>query len=259
MKHKTLIILFLVIFTAGCESGPPPVSTVPKAQAQVQTQTKPIMSDPAPVQQKVWPFLTGQPENAKLAGRLTEKNFVFVFDGSGSMGDSACGNGRPRVEPAKRAAIEWSKSVPSDANIGLIAFHYKGWTHLLPSKDRQAFVNAIQKIEAGGNTPLASAFRDAYEDLTRQAQAQLGYGEYTIVTTTDGEADSIQALSKWVDYILQVSPIQIYTIGFCIKSNHTLNQPMKTTYKSANEPGELAKGLREVLAEAPDFDVASFR
>jgi Ca-activated chloride channel homolog len=248
MKFRGLIVILLTIALLGCESGPPASSKVAAT----------IVNSNAETSKPMWPFIKGE-EKTQLTANLMEKNYVFVFDGSGSMGDSECGNGRPRIEPAKRAAIEWSKSVPADANVGLVAFHYDGWTHLKLSKDRTAFVSAISSIRAGNNTPLASAFRDAFEDLTQQAKSQLGYGEYTIVTTTDGEADSISALSKWVDYILQVSPIQIYTIGFCIASKHTLNQPNRMIYRSANEPTELKKGLQEVLAEAPDFDVSNFK
>ena len=107
--------------------------------------------------------------------------------------------------------------------------------------------------------PLAAAFNDAFNYLTQQAQSQLGYGEYTIVTTTDGEADSVPELSRRVERILKVSPIQIYTIGFCIEQNHALNQPGRTIYRSANNPKELAEGMQDVLAEAEDFSVQDFK
>jgi Ca-activated chloride channel homolog len=256
MKLKSLAVILLTVMLLGCESGPPPAATKVAQAKPTSVEAKKV----APVAPQVWPFIASDEKEApRLTTNLTEKNYVFVFDGSGSMGDTACGGGRPRVEPAKKAAKEWAKSVPADANIGLVAFHYGGWTRLKLSKDRKAFDAAVDKISSGGNTPLASAFRDAFEELTRQGQSQLGYGEYTIVTTTDGEADSIQALSKWVDYILQISPIQIYTIGFCIAENHTLNQPKKTTYRKADDLQSLKKGLQEVLAEAPDFDVSNFK
>ena len=57
--------------------------------------------------------------------------------------------------PQKEAAIRWERSVSADANIGLIAFHRRGWTKIRPTRDRKAFEQAINSIDSGGNTPLA--------------------------------------------------------------------------------------------------------
>jgi Ca-activated chloride channel homolog len=251
MLPKVLIIGLMTIFMLGCEMPPaPPAAAQPKAAPEQVKQ-----------EAKVWPDVLQNVKATSVSPNLTAKNYVLVFDGSGSMGDAACGNGRPRIEPAKDAALTWIKSIPKEANVGLVAFHTNQgqWTKLPLSKDRESFVKAIKSVRSGGNTPLATAFNQAFNDLTLMAQSQLGYGEYTIVTITDGEADNISALSQWVEYILRVSPIQIYTIGFCIKTNHTLYQPGKTTYRSANSPEELAKGLKDVLAEAEDFVVQDFK
>lgn len=257
MKLGTLSVLLVGLLTIGCESTPPPRTQPAQTKPMVQSQqeTRPVAS----AKNGVWPYLSETKESTALASNLTGRNFVFVFDGSGSMGDSACGGGRPRILPAKEAAITWERSVPADANIGLIAFHSRGWKKIPPTRDRKAFEQAVSTIDAGGNTPLAVAFNEAFEYLTRQAQSQLGYGEYTIVTTTDGEADSVSALSRQVEHILKVSPVQIYTIGFCIEKNHTLNQPGRTIYRSASNPHELEAGLKDVLAEAEDFSAQDFK
>lgn len=257
MKLGTICVLLVGLLAIGCESAPPSRTQTARTTHMVQPQQEPGPVTPA--KNGVWPYLSEAKESGTLASNLTGRNFVFVFDGSGSMSDSACGGGRPRILPAKEAAIRWEKSVPADANIGLIAFYSRGWKRIPPTRDRKAFEQAINSIDAGGNTPLEAAFNDAFEYLTRQAQSQLGYGEYTIVTTTDGEADSIAALSRRVEYILKVSPIQIYTIGFCIEKNHTLNQPGRTIYRSASNPHELDAGLKDVLAEAEDFSVQDFK
>jgi Ca-activated chloride channel homolog len=257
MRLEILSLLLVGLSALGCESAPPSRTQTAQTKHTVQVQQT------AELQQSkgtpVWPYLSETKESKALASNLTEKNFILVFDGSGSMGDSNCGGGRPRIFPAKDAAIRWERSVPADANIGLIAFHSRGWTRIPPTRDRKAFEQAIYSIEAGGNTPLAVAFNSAFDYLTQQAQSQLGYGEYTIVTTTDGAADSIPELSRWVDHILKVSPIQIFTIGFCIAKNHTLYQPGRTTYRSAHSPEELEEGLKDVLAEAEDFSVQEFK
>jgi hypothetical protein len=57
---------------------------------------------------------------------------------------------------------------------------------------------------------------------------------------------------------LKTTPINIYSIGFCIGENHALNQPGRTFYKAADNPAALRKGLEEVLAESETFDETEF-
>ena len=94
--------------------------------------------------------------------------------------------------------------------------------------------------------------------MTRQGRRQLGYGEYTIVVVTDGIANDENRLRTAVDVILANSPITVYSIGFCIGARHSLNQPGNTVYKSADNPEQLAEGLKDVLAESEFFDAAEF-
>jgi Ca-activated chloride channel homolog len=251
MSPKALIVAILAIFVIGCEAGPPVQTNI--AQAEPVATPK--------VKKQVWPDVLQNVKVTSISPNLTTKNYVLVFDGSGSMADTCGKIVNRKIETAKEAARTWIKSVPADANVGLVSFHSQQghWTKLPLSKDRQAFVNAINSVRAGGNTPLATAFKQAFNDLTLEGQSQLGYGEYVIVTITDGEADDIRALSEWVEYILRNSPIQIYTIGLCIKTNHTLYQPNKTTYKSADNPEELVQGLKDVLAESEDFVLQDFK
>jgi hypothetical protein len=62
-----------------------------------------------------------------------------------------------------------------------------------------------------------------------------------------------------VKEILAQSPVVLHTIGFCIDSDHVLNQPDKTFYASATDPEQLESSLKAVLAEAPVFDATKFR
>jgi hypothetical protein len=95
--------------------------------------------------------------------------------------------------------------------------------------------------------------------LTKQGIQQFGYGEYTMVVITDGQASNKTRLNDLVQFILNNSPIQIYTIGFGIGTHHTLNQPGLTQYKPAENLAELQKGLKDVLAEAETFDETEFK
>ena len=76
---------------------------------------------------------------------------------------------------------------------------------------------------------------------------------------TDGQASNKIRLNELVQFVLNNSPIQIYTIGFGIGTDHTLNQPGLTQYKPAENLDELQKGLKDVLAEAETFDETEFK
>lgn len=206
-----------------------------------------------------WPYIE-EMETRELAKDLTAKNFVVIFDGSGSMADTECAKGRTKSEVSKEAIVEWSESVPENAHVGLISFHRDGWTEIpLARYDRSAFLKAVQAIRPGGSTPLSVAMKRANEMLLHQGRKQLGYGEYSIVVVTDGIADKPRRLLDTVGSILTRAPIMIYTIGFCIGEKHSLNQRGRTYYRTANSPTALRKGLQEVLAEAESFDVTVFK
>jgi hypothetical protein len=98
----------------------------------------------------------------------------------------------------------------------------------------------------------------AFDSLTRQARAQLGYGEYHLVIVTDGYADPDEKPRTIVDKMLAETPIIIHTIGFCISDKHSLNQPGRILYQSATDVQSLQQGLDDVLAESPDFTAQQF-
>lgn len=206
-----------------------------------------------------WPYVTDKEKGEEIAEKLTAKNFVVIFDGSGSMAEKKCADGRKKYEVAREAFQEWSGSVPPDANVGLVSFHNAGWSEIpLGTFNADTFTKEINKITPGGKTPLTRAILKAHDMLAPQARRQLGYGEYHIVVVTDGIANSPPHLYRAVNAILGRTPIIIHTIGFCIGEKHSLNQPGRTYYRTANDPASLRKGLKEVLAEAQTFDVTDF-
>jgi Ca-activated chloride channel homolog len=213
---------------------------------------------------RVWPFLTQESGPVESVEKLTTRNFLLVFDGSGSMSEKECigksGLYANKLDAAKKAVLEWFKSVPPDANVGLVAFHTRGWSELpLGQRNISAIEKVLQGVQAGGQTPLGWAFKKANDMLTVQARRQLGYGEYTIVSVTDGQATDLADLEAMVKRILSGTPIIINTIGFCIGDKHALNQKGRTIYRAADSPEALQKGLMDVLAEAEHFDVSAFR
>jgi Ca-activated chloride channel family protein len=256
LRLSVIVFLFLL---AACGEEPQPVQK-PAAQAPSPSQ-QPVQPDArkAPARSSAWPFMSTDEAPADLAGNLTARNFMLIFDGSGSMDENECAGASRKIDIAKQAVVAWSKSVPADANLGLYAFHASGTSTLpLSAGNRDGFMQSVMSIQAGGRTPLTQAMLKSFEALTEQGSRQLGYGEYTIVVVTDGIANDPDQLKNAVDTILDRTPITIFSIGFCIGSRHSLNQPGRTLYKSADNPEQLMTGLQEVLAESEVFDEQEF-
>ncbi len=252
--NRMVSLLAWVLVTASClllVTGP--ANCQPGNRAEQKTIGS-RQAGPPP-----WPGGTGDATREEVAGNLSAKNFLLIFDGSGSMTERKCSGSGTKIDVAKKAVIEWAQTVPTDANVGLVAFHGNGWSRLpLDAHNREDLIKVVQAIQPGGTTPLDGAMAQAYTMLTQQGRKQLGYGDYTIVVVTDGIANSPTALRAVVNRVLGYSPIVIYTIGFCIGKNHSLNQEGRTIYKTANNPAALRQGLQEVLAEAETFDVSEF-
>ncbi|WP_446010417.1 vWA domain-containing protein [Candidatus Electrothrix sp.] len=250
--------LLILLFLSGCseDADQRKPSAPQKKKVAVQQQ----QNVPSPFEQAaesaVWPPPAEDQANILPADQWTGKNYVMIFDGSGSMGDRGCSGNTTKSVAAKEAVAEWAQSVPDGANLGLIVFDQKGFSARLQldQGDRQQFIQQVQAVVPGSGTPLTRAVQMAYELLTEQAGKQLGYGEYHMVIVTDGAANQPERLTQTVNSVLAHSPILISTIGFCIAETHSLNQPGRTIYKAANNPEALRQGLQDILAESESFD-----
>ena len=264
-----LIFLVSLVTISACDSGPSeekqkqkPVAKQQAKQEQKKEDTKEAQE--GQVEKSVWPFsfekeIEGKEQPVTVADKMITRNFVVIFDDSGSM-DYKDADGNRKIDTAKNAVVEWSNSVPNGANVGLVSFHNGVWSlQPLTPASKEQLISAVRNIKHGGRTPLSAAFQASFNMLTKQGLHQLGYGEYTMVVITDGEANESSKLNHWVHFVLNNSPIQIYTIGFGIGADHTLNQPGLTQYKPAENLAELQKGLKEVLAESETFDETEFK
>ena len=271
--NLSIALIFLVSLVAISACSPEPE----QKQKQKQKQKQPVKQTAKQVQKKedtqeiqsgsaktVWPFgfekeIVGEVQPETVADKMITRNFVIIFDDSGSMADPDA-DGNRKIDTAKKAVVEWSKSIPTGANVGLVSFKNIVWSlQPLTPASKERLISTVLDIVQGGRTPLSAAFQKSFLMLTKQGLQQLGYGEYTIVVITDGQASSPVQLNKWVHFVLNNSPIQIYTIGFGIGTDHTLNQPGLTQYKPAENLAELQKGLKEVLSEADTFDETEFK
>ena len=242
-KNNTLLWYLLLLCIAllfGCEPQPVSESVAREALDQVVREEIPLSDERLD------------------ATADTRKNFYFILDGSGSMGEGQCIDSRFRnkLEGAKWAVREFAKSIPSGVNVGLYVFDNNRTDEILPLhqfNDPEVFLGAVDSIEHGGGTPLAQAIRVGTDSLVEQCKTQLGYGEFRLVVVTDGQADELDRASL---YAAQFG-IPIYAIGFCIGEDHPLRR-YAVSYRSATSPEDLARGLEETLAEAEYFDQSTF-
>lgn len=188
-------------------------------------------------------------------------NIYVVFDGSGSMADVGCSGNVSKADAAKQALFSFADQIPVDTNLGMLVFDNFGTreTVALSVANKDKFSQEVKAVYPNQGTPLKTAITKAYKKLTAQAKKQQGYGNYHLVVVTDGAASASEDPTYIVNEILDESPIVLHTIGFCIKEQHTLNQPGRIIYKSAMNVKDLQTGLSNVLAEAPNFVATDFK
>lgn len=254
LSQKTFPFAVVLVFVTllGCDNSPP-LNVTPSV---------PNPSSDAPSGKVEWPPAS---KNTKFtpAKNILAKNFMVVYDQSGSMSEKACNDRSMTKESASITALkEFAKVVPQDANLGLVIMFGTNKIQLkVPlgsgKSNRDSFVSEVDAAGPDGNTPLYAAMAMGFNTLLEQASTQFGYGEYHLVVVTDGEYNSGPNPIKVVEAAAK-TPIVIHTIGFCIKGGHSLNQQGVTLYQEASDLVTLRKGLAEVLAEAPRFD-ATFK
>ncbi len=115
---------------------------------------------------------------------------VIVLDGSGSMKEPS-GDGRTRMEAAQAGLGQVVEALPSDAKVGLRVYgstisdgpgSCEDSTLLVPAEqvDKGVLTAGIEKLRPLGNTPIAYALEQAFDDLPAD-------GPRSIVLVSDGE------------------------------------------------------------------------
>jgi len=249
-------ILVIVLLLTACKDAPPSVPSSRGEKSFAPTTKLPAVPKPLAL-----PWPPAPNGNTVLAPNLLADNYYVVLDGSGSMLERQCSGNQSKIETAKTALKEFAASVPADANLGLLIFTNGQIQELVPlgSGNRQQLAEQVQSASAAGGTPLDDAISAGYAQLEQQAMRQLGYGRYVLVVVTDGQANPGHDPTEKVRWMLNNTPVELHTIGFCIGTDHSLNMPGRTVYKAADNPAALRQGLADVLAEAEAFDVSTFQ
>lgn len=134
------------------------------------------------------------PDGPETMGRRWKKAIV-ALDASGSMMGRV--GGERKMDAAKAAVRKFLESVPSDAEVGLLAFGHRGNNEESGKAESCAVVEllaapgaanaegisrALDKVRATGWTPLAAAIAKAGESFTPAA----GEGEQVVLVVSDG-------------------------------------------------------------------------
>jgi Ca-activated chloride channel family protein len=234
-RYVLSLMLLLVLLPFGCETR--------------QSANQPTLIS------STWPPEIKDGEKVDIAKDLLAKNYYVILDSSGSMSENKCAEGSTKSEVSKRAFAEFLSVVPAQANLGLLVFDKDGVRERAPlgTKNRDRILAEVNAVIPGDGTPLRDAIVVGFAAIEKRAKVQLGYGEYHLIIVTDGQANPGQEPDNVVNQILANTPVMIHTIGFCIDTNHSLNQPGRTNYRSAKDPQELIKGLKAVVAESENF------
>ncbi|MGB0695589.1 MAG: vWA domain-containing protein [Rhodospirillaceae bacterium] len=252
------------------------VSDGPTPSSNQTTAAPPLPEEPQPQEVRatgraegaiarfaLWGLEDGAGEEAQsaVAGEAPPsnplaENLFLIVDGSGSMLNAGCSDGRPKIDVARESILRFIDTVPETTNLGLLMFDARGhnlWS-TLETNNREDIRTAINDMQADGGTPLGIALDYVMGQLRGQAALQRGYGDYRVVVVTDGEASDEFKLNSVMNELLD-TPVMLYTVGFCIDENHALNIPGQTFYAAATSPQELERGLNAVLAESEAFDL----
>lgn len=207
-----------------------------------------------------WPILEEDADIPVYDTNLFRDNYTAVLDFSGSMNEEQCSGEYPTKAKAAVSSLKtWAENVPADAALGLVVMMKGGVQVLVETKpnNHRNFIQALDSITADGGTPTSTAVAYGYEELERRGILQNGLGTYKMVVVTDGAHSAGYDPTNNVNWIVNNTPIEMYTIGFCLGES-VLNQPGKTTYTSADDPEALFRGLSEALAESEEFVLTEF-
>jgi hypothetical protein len=173
---------------------------------------------------------------------------VIVFDDSGSMDEDF--GGQRRMEAAKRGLKVVLRSVPRDTWVGLFALN-AGWQYDLGPLDQARLDAVIDRMETNGGTPLARSIKAGADRLMAEREKQFGYGSYRLLVVTDGqETENNEAIETYPPEV-RARGLTLDVIGVGIGQEHSLRR-QSHTYRSADNPRELERAIREVLAERVD-------
>lgn len=185
-------------------------------------------------------------------GGVHTDNIVVILDASGSMKNKFRGDEtKSKMDAAKEALQEVLAKIPDGTNIGVLVFSGRNvtneWVYPLGPKDTNRLIEAINRPEPEGGTPLGRYIRIGANRLLEQREKQYNYGNYRLLIVTDGEAQDPENVAKYTPEILN-RQLRVDVIGVDMNTDHQLAQEADS-YRRADNPGELVAAVSQILAE----------
>jgi hypothetical protein len=198
-----------------------------------------------------------EPATTGSTAALARDNVVILLDASGSMDYSMSGSSQSRMEVAKEALAKVVDRIDPNANVGLLVFSdisdANGWLYDLAPFDRERLLEAIDRCQASGGTPLGTYLKMAADRLIEVRQAQRGYGTFRLLVVTDGEANDADLLRRYLPDVL-TRGVTVDCIGVDMDQDHALARQVRS-YRRANDPAALEAAVAQSLGEVGGADV----
>jgi uncharacterized protein YegL len=160
-------------------------------------------------------------------------------------------SGVTKMTSAKRALVRVLESLPESTNVGILAFGSVGsaaWLKALgPLGDRALIEARVRELEASGGTPLGECIKLGADALLEQRERQFGYGSYSLLIVTDGEANDPYHVENYAPDIVSRG-IRMDVIGVAMNQDHTLAR-VAHSYRRANDAKALERAVGQVFAE----------
>jgi hypothetical protein len=190
-----------------------------------------------------------------------QDNVIIVLDASGSMRTQMKSVNKSRMEVAKSALQTVLADVPATTNVGLLVFSSRNlkndWVYPLKPIDRAELVQAIQKPQPGGGTPLGAYLKKGTDALLKQRRAQHGFGTYRLLVVTDGKASDQDLVEAYLPDVLSRG-ITVDVIGVDMAPDLSLATQVHS-YRTADNPEKLVEAVKNVFAEVGSGDDGSAR
>jgi hypothetical protein len=197
-------------------------------------------------------------EAAPSGPKLGRDHIVILLDASGSMRDTMSSSNASRMDVAKTALARVVDRIDPNAEVGLLVFSdidgANGWLYDLAPLDRPRLLEAIDRCQASGGTPLGEYLKVAADRLLQARQAQRGYGTYRLLVVTDGEANDPELLGAYLPDVL-ARGVTVDCIGVDMVNEHALAKQVHS-YRRADDPAALEQALATALGEVGATDAS---
>ncbi len=180
------------------------------------------------------------------AERIEQSGTVIsiIFDDSGSMAGA-------KITQARAAFHEWIAKVPASYRLGLVALN-AGALVPLGRDNRPALLAAVDRIHAGGGTPLVTNIQSALAEIERRRGVVGPYERHILLVFTDGEDTTSDGNEGVARELNRARAKGVETVGIGYHGEGNYMRGAATRYYEAGNLAELQQSLAKVDVEIGD-------